>query len=52
MTFQRQVLFWIGALILLVLSMWVLREVLLPFVAGIVLAYFLILWRIALSVSA
>lgn len=41
MTFQRQVLFWVGALILLVLGMWVLREVLLPFVAGIVLAYFL-----------
>jgi predicted PurR-regulated permease PerM len=41
MTFQRQVLFWVGALLLLVLAMWVLREVLLPFVAGIVLAYFL-----------
>lgn len=41
MTFQRQVLFWIGALLLFVLLMWVLREVLLPFVAGIVLAYFL-----------
>jgi predicted PurR-regulated permease PerM len=41
MTFQRQALFWTGGLILLVLAMWVLREVLLPFVAGIVLAYFL-----------
>lgn len=41
MTFQRQVTFWIGALVLLVLSMWVLREVLLPFVAGVALAYFL-----------
>jgi predicted PurR-regulated permease PerM len=41
MTFQRQVLFWIGALVLLVLAMWLLREVLLPFVAGITLAYFL-----------
>jgi predicted PurR-regulated permease PerM len=41
MTFQRQVLFWVGAMILLVLGIWVLREVLLPFVAGIVLAYFL-----------
>jgi predicted PurR-regulated permease PerM len=41
MTFQRQVLFWVGALTLLILAMWVLREVLLPFVAGIVLAYFL-----------
>jgi predicted PurR-regulated permease PerM len=41
MTLQRQALFWIGALILLVLGMWLLREVLLPFVAGITLAYFL-----------
>jgi predicted PurR-regulated permease PerM len=41
MTLQRQFLFWIGALVLLVLSLWVLREVLLPFVAGMVLAYFL-----------
>lgn len=41
MTVQRQVLFWVGALFLLVLSMWLVREVLLPFVAGIVLAYFL-----------
>ncbi len=41
MTFQRQTLFWTGALFLLVLAMYVLREVLLPFVAGITLAYFL-----------
>jgi predicted PurR-regulated permease PerM len=41
MTFQRQVLFWVGALILLVFAIWVLREVLLPFVVGITLAYFL-----------
>lgn len=41
MNFQRQLLFWIGALAVFVLGMWVLREVLLPFVAGIVLAYFL-----------
>jgi predicted PurR-regulated permease PerM len=41
MTFQRQVLFWIGALLLLVLALWIVREVLLPFVVGIVLAYFL-----------
>lgn len=41
MTLQRQTLFWIGALILLILAMWLLREVLLPFVAGITLAYFL-----------
>ncbi len=41
MTFQRQVLFWVGGLVLLVFAMWVLRDVLLPFVAGIALAYFL-----------
>lgn len=41
MTFQRQLLFWIGALAVFVLAMWLLREVLLPFVAGITLAYFL-----------
>jgi len=41
MTLQRQTLFWIGALILLVVLLWLLREVLLPFVAGITLAYFL-----------
>ena len=41
MTFQRQVLFWVGALLLFVFAMWVVREVLLPFVAGMVLAYFL-----------
>ena len=41
MTIQRQFLFWIGALILFVLAMWLVREVLLPFVAGIALAYFL-----------
>jgi predicted PurR-regulated permease PerM len=41
MTLQRQALFWTGALILFVLAMWIVREVLLPFVAGITLAYFL-----------
>jgi predicted PurR-regulated permease PerM len=41
MTLQRQVLFWIGALIALILALWILRDVLLPFVAGMALAYFL-----------
>lgn len=41
MKFQRQFVFWIGALVLLVLALWLVREVLLPFVAGIALAYFL-----------
>lgn len=33
--------FWVGALAVLVLSLWLLSGILLPFVAGIVLAYFL-----------
>ena len=41
MTLQRQVLFWIGALVALVIVLWILRDVLLPFVAGMALAYFL-----------
>jgi predicted PurR-regulated permease PerM len=41
MTLQRQFLFWTGAALLLGLVFWVLREVMLPFVAGMVLAYFL-----------
>lgn len=41
MKIRRQMPFWIGALVLFVLVMWVLRDVLLPFVAGIALAYFL-----------
>ncbi len=41
MNFQRQVLFWVGALAVFVLFAWVLGDVLLPFVAGMALAYFL-----------
>ncbi|QCI62773.1 AI-2E family transporter [Phreatobacter stygius] len=41
MTLQKQVGFWIGGLVLLILSLYVLRGVLLPFVAGLALAYFL-----------
>ncbi|MDQ0468345.1 AI-2E family transporter [Labrys wisconsinensis] len=41
MTFQRQLAFWIGALVVLVLLLWLLSGVMLPFVAGIVVAYFL-----------
>lgn len=41
MNLQRQVLFWVGALIVFILFSWILRDVLLPFVAGIALAYFL-----------
>ncbi|MGD9670389.1 MAG: AI-2E family transporter [Hyphomicrobiaceae bacterium] len=38
---ERQVLFWMGAALLLVLMIGLLKEVLLPFVAGMVIAYFL-----------
>jgi predicted PurR-regulated permease PerM len=41
MNFKRQVLFWIGAFAVFVLFCWVLGDVLLPFVAGMVLAYLL-----------
>jgi len=41
MTLQRQIFFWVGALSALVLSLWLLSEILLPFIAGLVLAYFL-----------
>jgi predicted PurR-regulated permease PerM len=41
MNLQRQVAFWLGALVVLILSLWLLRSILLPFVAGLALAYFL-----------
>jgi predicted PurR-regulated permease PerM len=41
MNFKRQVLFWFGALVVFILFCWVLGDVLLPFVAGMVLAYLL-----------
>ena len=41
MTLQRQVGFWIGGLAVLALALFVLRGILLPFVAGLALAYFL-----------
>lgn len=41
MTLQRQVSFWIFALALLVLGLWTLRDILLPFIAGLALAYLL-----------
>lgn len=41
MPFQRQVRFWIGALIIIVAALWLLRGILLPFVVGIAIAYFL-----------
>jgi predicted PurR-regulated permease PerM len=41
MTTQRQVSIWLGALAVFVLTLWFLQDILLPFIAGFVLAYFL-----------
>ncbi|HUQ36378.1 MAG TPA: AI-2E family transporter [Aestuariivirga sp.] len=41
MTFQRQVTFWVIAFLVLILVLWLLSPILLPFIAGLVLAYFL-----------
>lgn len=41
MTLQRQLLFWLAALAAFIFVLVVLREILLPFVAGLALAYFL-----------
>jgi predicted PurR-regulated permease PerM len=41
MNLQRQVLFWLGALIVFVVLTWILSDALLPFIAGMALAYFL-----------
>src|SRR4051794_30029685 len=39
--FRREVTFWVAALVIAALALWLLREVLLPFVAGMTLAYML-----------
>jgi predicted PurR-regulated permease PerM len=41
MTLRWQVAFWTAALALLVVALWLLREILLPFVAGMAVAYLL-----------
>jgi len=41
MTFSQQVRFWLVALVMLIAILWFLGGILLPFVAGFVLAYFL-----------
>lgn len=41
MLWHRQVIFWLGMLAVFVLACWLLASVLLPFVAGMALAYFL-----------
>ncbi|MFC5068383.1 AI-2E family transporter [Flaviflagellibacter deserti] len=41
MTIQRQVIFWLVAFVLVVFVLWLLSDILLPFVAGFALAYML-----------
>jgi predicted PurR-regulated permease PerM len=38
---ERQIFFWLAVAFLLALAIWLVKDVLLPFVAGVVLAYFL-----------
>ncbi len=41
MTLQKQITFWVGSFLVLILVLWLLSPILLPFIAGLVLAYFL-----------
>jgi predicted PurR-regulated permease PerM len=41
MTFERQLVFWLAALAVVVLLLWLLSDILLPFVAGAAIAYLL-----------
>jgi len=41
MTLQRQMIFWLGALVASIVVLWLLSPILLPFIAGLALAYFL-----------
>ncbi len=41
MPFQRQVIFWLAALAVFILLLWLLSGILLPFVAGLAIAYLL-----------
>jgi predicted PurR-regulated permease PerM len=41
MNFRQQVLFWLAIIAFIIAAMWLLGDVLLPFVAGVVLAYLL-----------
>ena len=41
MSFERQLAFWLATFIVVVLLLWLLSEILLPFVAGMALAYLL-----------
>lgn len=41
MSFQRQIAFWVAAVVVFVLLFWLLSDILLPFIAGMALAYLL-----------
>ena len=41
MTLHRQIVFWVVSLIVFIFLLWLLKGILLPFIAGMVLAYFL-----------
>ena len=41
MTLQKQITFWVVSFLALILVLWLLSPILLPFIAGLVLAYFL-----------
>ena len=38
---QRQMVFWLAALAVFILFLWLLADILLPFIAGLAIAYFL-----------
>lgn len=41
MTLERQIVFWLATFVIVAFGLWMLSEILLPFVAGMALAYFL-----------
>jgi predicted PurR-regulated permease PerM len=41
MSFERQLAFWLATLVFIILLLWLLSDILLPFVAGMVIAYLL-----------
>src|SRR5256885_15787572 len=41
MSFERQLAFWLATFVVVILLLWLLSEILLPFVAGMVIAYLL-----------
>src|SRR5256885_17124644 len=41
MSFERQLAFWLATFVVVILLLWLLSDILLPFVAGMVIAYLL-----------